>query len=278
MLFNLLYLVMLSLLSPIIAYRMIRHGRYRRGLREKLFGLSAARGAELRDGRDCLWLHAVSVGEVNLLPRLVEQLQSRRPDHSIVISTSTDTGYDLAVKLFGASRVFFCPLDFSWAVDKTIKALRPAKLILTELELWPNLIRSANSDGVSIDVVNGRLSRRSGDRYVQFAWLTRPSFARLDWVGCQDQATADRFVDCGVAPKNVTVTGSIKFDNAPSDRETLEVQELATWSAIAPWHQVWVVGSTQSGEEEMAISVYKRLRKLNPELRMIIVPRHVETV
>ncbi len=276
MLSNFLYLALLALVSPILAYRMIRYGRYRRGLGEKLRGLSYEKAAELRDGKDCVWLHGVSVGEIQLLPPVVEQLQSRCPDHSIVISTSTDTGYDLAVKLFGASRVFFCPLDFSWATARTVKALQPSQLILTELELWPNLIRTAKSSGVRVRVINGRLSERSAHRYQQFSRFTHCCFAAIDWVGCHDEESAVRFIQCGVAPEMVTVTGSIKIDNAPDHRDLPEVQELAHWAAVAPWHRVWIVGSTQAGEEEMAISVYKRLSPLNPELRLILVPRHVE--
>ena len=133
MLANVLYLAALVLLSPMILYRMIRHGRYRRGIGEKLFGLSKRRAVELCGNRPCVWIHAVSVGEVNLLPMLVDSLERAFADQQdsdqgdearqIVISTSTDTGYEIAVKHFGADRVFFCPLDFSWAVKRPPKLL-----------------------------------------------------------------------------------------------------------------------------------------------------------
>ncbi|TWT54193.1 3-deoxy-D-manno-octulosonic acid transferase [Rubripirellula amarantea] len=276
MLFNLLYAALLAAVSPIVAYRMVRHGRYRRGLGEKLLGLSKTRAKQLRAGKECLWIHAVSVGEVNLLPSVVKQIESLVPDASIVISSSTDTGYDLAVQRFGAERVFFCPLDFTWAVSRTLRHLKPKQVILTELELWPNLIRLASKAGHRVKVINGRLSSRSSERYQQFGFLTRPSFERLHWVGCQDEAALARFEACGVAPSRLSVTGSIKFDNAPMEKDTPEVQELVQWSGVDPWHRVWVVGSTQDGEESMAIEIYQRLRVLNPELRLILVPRHAE--
>ena len=277
MLFNLLYLALLAVLSPVITYRMVRQGRYRRGASEKLFGLSKSRASQMRAGHSgCVWIHAVSVGEVNLLPSLVQKLKERRPDLAVAISTSTDTGYDLAVKLFGQADVFFCPLDFTWAVRRTLTRLEPEQVVLTELELWPNLIRLASDRGSLVRVINARLSKNSAASYHRFGRFIRPAFARFDWVGCQDQEVLERFEMCGARPDRLTVTGAIKFDNAPDSRETIDVMKLVNWSGIDPWHRVWVVGSTQEGEEAMAIAIYQRLRKLQPELRLVIVPRHTE--
>lgn len=273
--FNALYVGALALMSPVIAYRMIRHGRYRRGVREKLLGLAAAAGDNDDDARP-MWFHAVSVGEVNLLPGIIAAMQARDPDSRIVVSSSTDTGYDLAVKLFGAECVFFAPLDFSWAVRRTIASLRPRSLVLVELELWPNLIRIACQNDCPVTVINGRMSEASGSRYIKFGKFLRPTFARLAHVACQDIPSRDRFAACGVRPERLTVTGSIKFDNAPTTRETTPVQRLVTWSGVDPWHRVWVMGSTQSGEEAIAISVYQSLINDHPNLRLILVPRHRE--
>ena len=167
MLANLLYVTALTLLSPVILYRMLRHGRYRRGARQKLLGLSNTQARAMTRGKRCVWIHAVSVGEVNLLPRLINELE-RTTTLPIVVSTSTDTGYDLAVQRFGSQRVFFCPLDFTWAVRRTLRSLNPAQLVLAELELWPNLIRVAASQGCPAVIVNGRLSERSCRGYQKF--------------------------------------------------------------------------------------------------------------
>lgn len=277
MLLNVLYASLLIAVSPMVLYRMIRHGRYRRGITQKLFGLSSADASRARDSKpQCIWIHAVSVGEVNLLPSLVKRLEAQEPDRAIVVSTSTDTGYDVAVDLFGSDRVFFCPLDFTWSVQRTLRNLAPEKLILTELELWPHLIGSAKRSGCQVQVINARMSSRSANRYQKFGYLTRQIFTQFDGVGCQDAAARDRFLACGVPKVKTVLTGSIKFDNAPQSRETPGVQELAQWAAVDPWHRVWIVGSTQAGEEAMAIEVYKELVKQHPELRLVVVPRHVE--
>lgn len=276
MLANFVYLVALFLASPLIVYRMVRHQRYRRGVREKLWGISTARANALCKGRRCIWIHAVSVGEVNLLPRLVAKMERRHPEHRILVSSSTDTGYDLALSRFGSERVFFCPLDFSWAVRRTLQRLRPEKLVLAELELWPNLIRQARRADIDVVVINGRLSQRSCHRYQQFSPLTKPIFASLRYVGCQDDDSLKNFALCGTPPDRMSVTGSLKFDDAPTSRETAEVHACAQWAAVDPWLRVWVVGSTQMGEEQMALQIYRALREEHPKLRMILVPRHKE--
>ncbi len=276
MLANLLYLLALAAGSPFILYRMIRHGRYRRGVREKLWGLSQEKAARLRGDSACIWIHAVSVGEVNLLKNLVRRFQIENRDCVVAISTSTDTGYDLAVKHFGADHVFFCPLDFTWAVRRTLRHLAPEQLVLAELELWPNLIRQAHRSGAEVLVFNARLSQKSADRYCRFRFLTRAMFARIGWVGCQDEAAAGRFEACGTPRECLQITGSLKFDDAPASRDGVEVQSRCQWAGVDPWHRVWVVGSSGPGEEAMALGVYNSLRQDHPELRLILVPRHVQ--
>ena len=275
MLANLLYATALMLLSPVILYRMVRHGRYRRGVRQKLWGLSNTEAKAITGGRRCVWIHAVSVGEVNLLPRLIQEFE-RTTTLPIVVSTSTDTGFDLAVQRFGSQRVFFCPLDFTWAVRRTLRGLDPVQLVLAELELWPNLIRIAAKQGCPAMIVNGRLSERSCRGYQKFRILTEPIFSRLNWVGCQDETSRRNFEACGAVSERLQVTGSLKFDDAPDDRDVPEVNQRKDWAGVDESHQVWVFGSTQEGEEQMAIATFLELRDRHPQLRLALVPRHKE--
>ncbi|MDA7878079.1 3-deoxy-D-manno-octulosonic acid transferase [bacterium] len=275
MLANLLYVTAITLLSPVILYRMLRHGRYRRGVRQKLLGLSNTQARAMTRGQRCVWIHAVSVGEVNLLPRLIKELE-RKMTLPVVVSTSTDTGYDLAVQRFGSQRVFFCPLDFTWAVRRTLRSLNPVQLVLAELELWPNLIRAAASQGCPVVIVNGRLSERSCRGYQKFRKLTEPIFRSLHWVACQDETSRRNFAACGAAPERLQVTGSLKFDDAPDDRDVPDVNQRKIWAGVDASHQVWVAGSTQEGEEQMAIAAFLELRVRHPQLRLALVPRHKE--
>ncbi|MDB4331813.1 3-deoxy-D-manno-octulosonic acid transferase [bacterium] len=281
MLANLIYLLALVAVSPLALYRSVRHGRYRRGLGQKLLGLSAKQAErfqqDINSNDELTWFHAVSVGEVNLLPGLIKHLQSKRDSRlRFVVSTSTDTGYDLAVQHFGKDAAFFCPLDFTWAVKRTLKNLKPKKLVLVELELWPNLIRSATRFGCEVNVINARLSERSGHRYEKFTWITRPLFANLHRVGCQDSLVLERFARCGTPQDRMSITGSLKFDNAPTTRDTGEVIACRRWAGAEPTHRIWIVGSTQRGEEKMALEVFSQVRSQFPDLRLILVPRHQE--
>ena len=275
MLENLLYAAALTVLSPVILYRMLRHGRYRRGIRQKFLGLSTTEAQVMTQGKRCVWIHAVSVGEVNLLPRLVKELE-RDAAVAIVVSTSTDTGYDLAVQHFGSRCVFFCPLDFTWAVRRTLRNLKPLQLVLAELELWPNLVRMAAVQGCPAMIINGRLSERSSAGYQRFRKWTKSIFRSIHWVACQDEMSRSNFAACGTPAERLQVTGSLKFDDAPTDRTTPEVNLRRRWAGGDATQRVWVVGSTQEGEEEMAIEAFQSLRVRYPELRLMLVPRHKE--
>src|SRR6056297_1957396 len=192
MLANLIYLGLLLALAPLILYRAVRHGRYRQGWREKLLGAVPA-GAPTASRR--IWLHAVSVGEGNLLRCLVQRLQQHHPDAELLVSCSPDSGYALASRVFAAHPVFFAPLDFSWSVRRALRRLQPDLLVLAELEIWPNWIRATARQGVPIVVINGRLSARSHRGYRRVRrWMT-PTFQRLTVVCCQDAASRERFLD-----------------------------------------------------------------------------------
>lgn len=307
MLLDILYSLLLVAVSPLVIYRSARFGRYRRGIRQKFFGLhpedlehlgmvrprtfgrgempipqqpgtgdhDRAAGPSL-EPPPLVWFHAVSVGEVNLIAGLVSAYRAANPGHRVVVSTTTDTGYDLARSRFSDLPVFFLPLDLSWAVKQTFQTLRPSLLVLAELEIWPNLVRFAHRAGCRVAIANGRLSERSGNRYQRLRWFFAPTFQRIDWVGCQDAESARRFLACGTRQVALTVTGSIKFDNAPENRDTPEVHRFARWTGVDPWHQVLIAGSTQAGEELTAIETYRELSPLYRQLRLIIVPRHKE--
>lgn len=271
-LLNIAYLVAAICVTPLILWRRMRTGKYRDGWSAKLFG-----NVPLRKGdRPCVWLHAVSVGELNLLPKVIERLQKTRPELEIVISTTTATGMQLARQRFKHHEVFYCPLDFSWAVRRALRRLRPAMLVLCELELWPNLIRIARSSGAEVVVINARLSESSYRGYRKVSALLRPTFRSLSLVLAQDETYAGRFLALGVNSDQLKVTGSIKFDGAQTDRQSKEVLALRKLSGVQKQHLIWIAGSTQSPEEQMALNVYQRLSQQFPNLRLILVPRHPE--
>ncbi len=269
---NLVYVATLILLSPVLAYRMIRSGKYRDGLWEKFSGDAPNRIGD----RPCLWFHAVSVGEVLLLRPLVREMARRRPGWEVVISTTTPTGLAVARRTFPELITFYAPFDFSWATRRAMARVRPTVLALVELEVWPNLIRSAKRSGAKVAIINARLSERSHRGYRKLRGPLGPTLHRIDAVAAQDEDYARRFVDLGVPPERVSVTGSVKFDGLESDRNNARTLGLRAEMGLANADLVFVAGSTMEGEEAAALAAYRAARKDHPRLRLVLVPRHAE--
>ncbi len=272
-LLNLFYVLLLTMLSPFIAWRVVRHGRYRRGLAEKLFGRQAPAG----DERPAVWFHAVSVGEVIQLQKVVDEFRRKTANRfRIVVSTSTDTGYDLALKRFHDCQVTWFPLDFSWAVHNAVSSLQPHMVVLMELELWPNFLAECQRQNIPVSVVNARMSERSHRGYLRIHPLMAPLFESLTLVAAQSQSNADRLGSLGVVRDRLQVTGSIKFDGVATDRSNPATDHLRQLFGLAPTETVFMAGSTQEPEEQIALEAWLACRSKYPSLRMILVPRHRE--
>lgn len=271
-LLNLIYLALAMVLSPWILASALRKGKYREGWSQKALGLAPRRPGR----RPCVWLHAVSVGEVNLLKPLLERLEQRFPEWEVVISTTTKTGFELARTKFAPRTVFYCPLDFTWAVKNAMRRVRPDVLVLAELELWPNLIAAARRRGARVAVVNGRLGANSRRGYGRIRPLIARVLRRIDLIAAQNHESAQGFLALGAAPESVMVTGSIKFDGVEMERNNPRTRRLIQLAGIAPDDMVFLAGSTQEPEERLAIEAYQRLCGECPRLRLIITPRHPE--
>jgi 3-deoxy-D-manno-octulosonic-acid transferase len=271
MLLDLVYLAGLVVLAPWLAWRAVATGRYRRGLREKLFGRVSVPNP---GRRPVAWFHAVSVGEVHLLATLVPAFRKRHPDWLAVVSSTTDTGLAEARARFPDLPVVPWPFDFSWAVGSALDAVRPSLVVLTESELWPNFLRAAAGRGVPVVVVNARLSPRSFRRLSRVAGLARRLLLRhVTRFAVQEEEYADRLRMLGVPAGKLAVTGSIKYDGALKDRDTPATGRLAHLLATGG-HTVWLAGSTHAPEEDIVLGVFARLRPRDPALRLVLVPRH----
>jgi 3-deoxy-D-manno-octulosonic-acid transferase len=271
-LFNLLYAALFVAALPWLVFTAVRTGKYRAGWGAKLLGLVPIR----RSAAPCAWIHAVSLGEVSLIAPLVAEIRHRHPDWEIAISTTTLTGYELARQRYADHLVFYCPLDFSWAVARAMRRIRPRLLVLAELELWPNLIAAARSAGAKVAVINGRLSDKSFRGYGRFPRLVRWLLTRVDVIAAQNAQYADRFLALGARDESVYVTGSLKFDGATTDRDNPRTMALRMLANVRSTDVVFLAGSTQEPEEQLALDAYRQLSASHPELRLVIVPRHPE--
>src|SRR5262245_36563483 len=258
------YLIALLALSPWLLWRAWRTGRYRRGLRDKLLGLSreVPRGA--------VWFHGVSVGEVHMLRQLVGGFRLRHPGRAVVVSATTDTGLAEAARAFPDLTVFPYPFDFSWAVRRSLRRLAPALVVLAESELWPNFLLAARRLRIPVAVVNGRMSPRSLSRYRLLGPLVRWLFRVPALVAVQTEEYAANVLSLGAVPGRVAVTGNIKYDGALTERDNPRTGALRELFAVGPGDLVWVAGSTQAPEEQVALAIYRRAREVHANLRLFL--------
>ncbi len=175
---------------------MLRLGKYRSGLGERL-GFVPERLKDVKPG--CIWVHAVSVGEVLAVSHLVAELQKKYPERQVLVSTTTATGQSLARQRFGEDRVFFMPLDFGFAVRRYLAALQPQLIVIAETEFWPNLLHLARKRQASLAIVNARISDRSFPRYRRFGWFFRRVLAEVDLFLAQTAEDAQRLREIGAA-------------------------------------------------------------------------------
>jgi 3-deoxy-D-manno-octulosonic-acid transferase len=266
--YNVALLAALVLGAPWWLWKMATTQKYRDGLMERLGWVP--RKLETAAERPVIWLHAVSVGEVLAVSRLVGELDRAFPHHRLVISTTTRTGQALARERFGAERVFYCPLDLPWAVRAYLNALQPALLILAETEFWPNLLRGCFRRKIPVAVVNARISDRSWPRYRRLRGLWQPFLERLSRVLAQTATDAERLKAIGCRPERVTVAGNLKFDvRAVQEAEATRLLKAANVRLV-------VAGSTLEGEEAALLEAWPKLLAADPQLGLVLAPRHPE--
>jgi 3-deoxy-D-manno-octulosonic-acid transferase len=266
-----LLLACAALLSlPWWTVQMLRLGKYRSGLAERL-GFVPARLNDAKSGS--IWVHAVSVGEVLAVSHLIDELLRQHPERQIFVSTTTATGQNLARQRFGENRVFFMPLDFGFAVRRYLNALRPQLIVIAETEFWPNLLHLAGKRQTSLAIVNARTSDRSFPRYLRFKWFFGRVLSEVDLFLAQTAEDAQRLREIGAPTERVRVSGNLKFDIRPNTQPSL-VNGLH--AAIRKDSPVIVCGSTAEGEEEPLVAAFKEVRQQFPGAVMILAPRHPE--
>ncbi len=272
--YNVALVAALVVSAPWWLWRMATTHRYREGLLERLGWVPKRLGTLFAPAgeRPLIWLHAVSVGEVLAITRLVGTLETALSGHQILISTTTRTGQALARERFSSNRVFYCPLDLPWAVRAYLNALKPCLIVLAETEFWPNLLSGCFRRGIPVAVVNARISDRSWPRYRRLRVLWRPFLSRLSGVLAQSPTDAERLLAIGCRPESVTVAGNLKFDV----RAAQEADATRILKPISGMLRLIVAGSTLEGEESALLDAWPQLLAADPQLVMVLAPRHPE--
>ena len=266
-LYSLLMYVAAPLFSVVLWFRGLRDRSYWQNFGERFGG-----GESLE--QSCIWVHAVSVGEVQAAAALVNTLRERYPDIPIVVTTFTPTGAGRARALFkDRAQVRYLPFDLPGSVRRFLKKIRPRIAVIFETELWPNLYYQCGRRRVPLVLASARLSDRSVGRYRRLGALFRETLAQGVVVAAQGEADANRFRSLGADPSNTHVTGNLKFDfSVPPD---ITERGRVMRDYYAPGRQVWVAGSTHGGgEEDALIEAQKIVRNRLPNALLVMAPRH----
>jgi 3-deoxy-D-manno-octulosonic-acid transferase len=265
-----LYNILVYLAAPFAVlvqlWRSLRDPSYRDRLGER-FGLGQAIPG------DIIWIHAVSVGEVQAAQPLIAQLQARHPRYGILITTVTPTGAARARLLFG-DRVHlrYVPLDLPGSVKRFFDRVQPKLAMILETELWPNLYDECGKRGIPLVLASARISPRSVGKYRRLVPLFRKTLSHGIVIAAQSEPDAERFHSIGATPERTHVTGNIKFDFQPP--EGIETKGRRWREKHAPGRPIWVAGSTHEGEEPVILDAHRRVLEQFPDALLVLVPRH----
>ncbi len=277
LLYNLLFPAFFLLSAPYYFWKMWRRGGWQRGFSER-FGSIETSKLQAPAGAKVLWLHAVSVGEVNVSLQLIDALRPHLADWKFLVSTTTSTGMgELEKKLPADVARIYYPVDFPWSVRRALDAIRPAAVVLVEAEFWPNFLWQLRARGLPVFLANARVSDKSFRGYRRGAFLFRELFGNFAAVGAQNDADAARLRALGCRADALHVTGNAKFDAAaPAGDAILDVPGLLRQLGVSDDAMLLVAGSTHAGEEILLVRMFLRLRKRFPKLFLVLVPRHFE--
>ncbi len=276
--YNIFFAVGYTLMLPTFIARMRKRGGYKTDFGQRLGKFSPETAARLSE-KPRIWVHAVSVGEATLAGSVLQELRRLAPQESFILSTTSSTGHAVCEKFVLPDDVLiYLPIDFPHVIRRSLRIINAKALVLTESEFWPNLIRALKRKGTPILLVNGRISDRSAPRYKKLKVFFSPVLNCFSSLLVQSEIDRDRLIDAGAPTEKIQVMGSVKFD-VPLLADTARAIALQTLSAsgIDPTaHTVLLGGSTWPGEELALVKAWDAARRLSPNLRLVLVPRHME--
>jgi 3-deoxy-D-manno-octulosonic-acid transferase len=279
MLFFVLYTFFLHLLAfftfPYFLYQRIKTGKYKNSIKSRL-GLNIPK---IDKGQKYLiWVHAVSVGETKAIKPLVKLIRKDKPDAIIVFSNITETGHREALEGLREyiDHALFLPFDLPYIIKPIVHSIKPNLVLITETDFWYHFQSAAKECGADIITVNGKLSEKSLKRYSILPWLTAPIFHSLDFICVQSASYKRRFLELGIPPDHLEVTGNLKLDDIYDELSKTEEIALKNRLGLSNEDKLLVIGSTHDNEEKLILNEIKKVWRRWPNLKVLLVPRHPE--
>lgn len=267
------YSAVFYLVQPLLVYRLYQRAKKNPAYKERIperFGRYDVPAQE-----KSLWIHTVSVGEFIAAQPLIDQLLKRHPEIPLVVTTMTPTGSDRVSASLGDRVIHvYLPYDIPYAVKRFLRHFNPLALVIMETELWPNLIHYTSQRGASVIIANARLSQKSADGYRKASMLVRPMLREISVIAAQAKADGERFIELGLPPACLKVTGTVKFDLRVDDGVMEKARELrGRWGEN---RAVFIAASTHEGEDEQVLEAFKLIRRELANALLVLVPRHPE--
>lgn len=275
LIYNVLGIIIVAALIPVILFRLQEQGFIER-VRQS-FGFVPKEVLDKVAEKDCIWLHAASVGEIVATSPIVKEIRKEFPDRTILVSVVTTTGYEMAKRIIPeAQAIMYFPLDLPGLPDSVLKKIKPRVFMPVETELWPNFLAAARSMGVLVMMVNGRISDKSAVRYHYLRGILKDMVNSVHRFCMQSKLDAEYIINLGADPERVTVTGNTKFDQTYTYISPEEKKVLAEELTAHCHHPVFLAGSTHKGEEEIILKVAGELKTRYPKMLTMIAPRDIQ--
>ncbi len=269
--YNILLTFLLLLSSPYFLFRSLVRKEFREALPERMGFFKTL------SLKSPIWIHAASVGEVLCSVPILNRVKKEFPQIKFAITTMTSTGNKTAKShLSEADQILFVPIDHPLIVRRAIQKIQPGILLIAETELWPNLLRLCGKKGIPIVLFNGRISRKSFKRYLLFKFFFKECLKYISLFLMQTEEDRMRIIEIGGNPQETRLVGNLKFDQTFPDLSRESIEKLGKALGFGGKEKILIAGSTHSGEDEILVSLYKELKKMEPQLVLILAPRHLE--
>lgn len=275
LLYNIAAIIIVILIIPMFMVRSVREKGFVERIRQSL-GFFPEHALDKVEKKDCIWVHAASVGEIVATSPLIKEFRKEFPKSPILVSVVTTSGYEMANRIIkDADAIIYFPLDLPWLAGHVLRRIRPRVFLPVETELWPNFLRTARKIHVPVMMVNGRISDKSVKQYKHLHSLLRNMIGTVKLFAMQSPIDAEYIMRLGAPQELVTVTGNTKFDQTYTDVSPEEKQKIIKEMGLSKNDGIFLAGSTHRGEEEAVLQAFKAVRETHPHARLVIAPREL---
>lgn len=275
LLYNIAAIIIVILIIPIFMVRSVREKGFVERIRQSR-GFFPEHALDKVEKKDCIWVHAASVGEIVATSPLIKEFRKEFPKSPILVSVVTTSGYEMANRIIkDADAIIYFPLDLPWLAGHVLRRIRPRVFLPVETELWPNFLRTARKIHVPVMMVNGRISDKSVKQYKHLHSLLRNMIGTVKLFAMQSPIDAEYIMRLGAPQELVTVTGNTKFDQTYTDVSPEEKQKIIEEMGLSKNDGIFLAGSTHRGEEEAVLQAFKAVRETHPHARLVIAPREL---